>query len=1015
MVKNANGDSRTALMQAADIQSAHPRFWVRLLDVVMRFITNRRPIPAAKPASVQAALMPIDPRVFEDTSEGSGAFGRWMLDEENLPCYSYEMDQHRDVRAYYVNTEGQDRREHWHQIGNNCVTALASNEGTVQVYLANRGGIFLNRANTTASDKPTTWTGYVNAVFRLLLRWYGQLRAQWIRLRTRKAIVPRVAATLDTTTAATVMALPKQTRTSAYQDDFAFAGGYGYLSDGEDSWASAYRYAPAGAKTQRIFGVGYFKTAMTYKDIHQTRRVYAPLQDVPGVPKDDGILLAEVEVENLRQIPVDLQYYEYWDVNIQQMQIEWIRTGLAAPFSDNKRFEINLQFDPSMISESDPQALRFHQEFRSGGVLDGVDRREIDITPFDVFLANLNPTAAGCYVNKVEFFGKGRGLNPDAIRSNLPPTAELPVLPGPMPYCLIMRHSLHLEPGEKTTLRYAFGAVEPQQPLGFLQKYINDEGWFQKSQQVWKKRLAYFSTGSDPVLQRETTWHAYNLLSATLFSEYFNCHYTPQGSAYLYLHGAEGVPRDQSLFTLAMVYINPALAREMLTLLLSLRDASPDGLALPYGYVGNGAVVRDALKCHAYPSDLDIYILLALSEYLAATGDTGFLDVKIPLYRFDGKTNMVAPITVLDHIRTAFNHLDKLGLGDNNLLKIGDGDWDDGIVIINVLNPLKNGDIIDLNKTIAKGESVPNTQMAVYTLPLIASIMEKCDPELAAKMRDKAQMLTAALKVKQWDPDRHWFYRAYLRDYANNPVLIGDHHLSLQSQVWPLISGLAEEMNIEPDLVKTLRSLDDPSPTGTMIEEKGQVWPAISQLVTWGYRRNHPELAWRSLNRHTFAAHATAFPNIWHNIWSGPDGTNSKGSPNEGGSWSSVVTPMTDFPVMNSNQDAMAFIGLLRVCGIEPSMQGDGLDITLKAPPERYILDTQLLRLEVDTGRIRGEYRACAAGQCTLHVHLPRTATSITGTIDGTAIVDLSENADHIDIPLTFQVDQKIRFEARWN
>src|SRR5262249_36755217 len=148
MVENANGDTRTVLMQAADIQSAQPRFWVRLLDFLMRLITNRRPVPAPQLASARAAIGPFDPRVFEDTSEGSGAFGRWMLDQDQLPCYSYEMDQHRDVRAYYVNTEGQDRREHWHQIGNNCVTALASNEGTVQVYLANRGGIFLNRSNT---------------------------------------------------------------------------------------------------------------------------------------------------------------------------------------------------------------------------------------------------------------------------------------------------------------------------------------------------------------------------------------------------------------------------------------------------------------------------------------------------------------------------------------------------------------------------------------------------------------------------------------------------------------------------------------------------------------------------------------------------------------------------------------------------------------------------------------------------------------------------------------------------
>ena len=59
-------------------------------------------------------------------------------------------------------------------------------------------------------------------------------------------------------------------------------------------------------------------------------------------------------------------------------------------------------------------------------------------------------------------------------------------------------------------------------------------------------------------------------------------------------------------------------------------------------------------------------------------------------------------------------------------------------------------------------------------------------------------------------------------------------------------------MGIEAQLIETIKKkLDDPSPTGAMLEEKGQVWPAISQLLTWGYRRSRPDLAWRSLNRVT--------------------------------------------------------------------------------------------------------------------------------------------------------------------
>src|SRR5438128_1438176 len=82
-----------------------------------------------------------DPRVFTPVAEGSGAFGTWTLDGAGLPAYRYDVDQYQDARARYVNSEGLNRRDHWHQIGNDRVTALASNDGTIQFFMADRGGI----------------------------------------------------------------------------------------------------------------------------------------------------------------------------------------------------------------------------------------------------------------------------------------------------------------------------------------------------------------------------------------------------------------------------------------------------------------------------------------------------------------------------------------------------------------------------------------------------------------------------------------------------------------------------------------------------------------------------------------------------------------------------------------------------------------------------------------------------------------------------------------------------------
>ncbi len=115
---------------------------------------------------------------------------------------------------------------------------------------------------------------------------------------------------------------------------------------------------------------------------------------------------------------------------------------------------------------------------------------------------------------------------------------------------------------------------------------------------------------------------------------------------------------------------------------------------------------------------------------------------------------------------------------------------------------------------------------------------------------------------------------------------------------------------------------------------------------------------------------------------------------------------------MNANQDAMALLALLRVCGVEPSKRGDGLDIMPKAPPERYVIETQLLSLDVAPGRIAGVYRAFASGKCTLHVHLPAGATAVNATIDG-QLLHLPSTSQ-ADLPLTFAAHQKVSFDVSW-
>ncbi|MBA3868064.1 MAG: hypothetical protein H0X30_02835 [Anaerolineae bacterium] len=977
-----------------------------------------------------SSQMKLNPFSFEQSGEGSGVFGRWILDENGLPAYDYQMNHRRDPRAYYINSQGRDRRDHWHQVGNDRITALAANDGIVQFYSADRGGVFINRFEAFNEDRPRGITGNVNALFRRIITLIGIVRAWQIRCQSQMAKTPRGTTSLEGTLEPR-QKQKKQKREDKATERLAFTGGFGYLgkqeTEKEDkTWATAFRYAPAEAKTRRVFGIGYFETEIDYNNIHLKRRVYAPYRDDPASPPphediksrsavyapdgNDPILLIDVEIENQGSKTENLRYYEYWDINVYQMQVQWIRTGLPAILGDIQRSSINERFSTTIEPwQPESQVLRFKQE-RCGGTVYGGLRSEVDTRLSDIFLANISGQPAEPYVDMSRFFGTGGVQTPDAVRFRMESMAVAEDTTISMPYCLVLRHDLILEPGEVATLRYAYGIAKPGQSLEFLDKYRIGDG-FKQTTAVWKRQLAYFTTGQDFTLQREIAWHSYKLLSATLYSEYYRAHYSPQGSAYQYLHGADGAPRDQALFVLPMIYLRPALAKDILRLLMRLQHS--DTLEFPYSFVGHG-LHSDAMGIHAEPSDLDLFFLWALAEYLAATGDMDFLNDDVDFYPSGVRPFAVPGITTLDHVRAAFKHLaEGIGVGPHGLLRLGDGDWDDSIVIeTSIRNPQ-----INRLKTICRGESIPNSQMAIYVLPLIASVIERYDSDLAAQMRTFNTNLHQALSRKEdptaWNADQNWYNRAFLRNNRDEVVVLNDNHISLQSQPWALISGLAQEMGVEDALIEKVKQLlDDPSPTGAMLAEKGQVWPAVSQLLTWGYRRNHPKLAWRQLNRHTFAIHAIVFPNVWFNIWSGPDGTNSQDSPNPGGTWSSPVTPMTDFPVMNSNQHAMALFGILRVCGIEPT--SDGLLIAPKPPPERFIIDLPLLRLEYEPGRIAGVYRAIVTGSITLHICIPAETKQVLANVAGIPQVSTSTDPANIVLSLILTAGEAVPFEVTW-
>ena len=203
--------------------------------------------------------------------------------------------------------------------------------------------------------------------------------------------------------------------------------------------------------------MGYFETTMIYRDIRVTRQVYAP-------DGDDPVLLIDVEIENQRLMPVDLCHYEYWDVNRYQLKLQWFRTGpLTARFGDSERHDLNDQFMSSIRYDEQQHALRFHQEPCSPDAPPPDEVSPIDWWPADIFLADLSDTPpAASYTQRSSFFGDGGAkhpsLQPDPVRRP----------DGAMPYCMVLRHDLHLEPQATINLRFAYGTFRPELSLQFL-------------------------------------------------------------------------------------------------------------------------------------------------------------------------------------------------------------------------------------------------------------------------------------------------------------------------------------------------------------------------------------------------------------------------------------------------------------------------------------------------------------------------------------------------------------------
>ncbi len=409
----------------------------------------------------------------------------------------------------------------------------------------------------------------------------------------------------------------------------------------------------------------------------------------------------------------------------------------------------------------------------------------------------------------------------------------------------------------------------------------------------------------DPQLAREAEWHVHQLRALRVPDPWIDGTFVMQGSAYAFVHGIHGAVRDEAFVVAALAGPDPATARGALVAMAAM--ARPDG-TFAYAHAGYGAALSGGV--HVAPTDLPLFYLWAVAEYLAATGDAAVLEERA---RPRGRSHGGWRPSVGEVAVGAATALDRhVGRGPHGLLRVGSGDWADPISLM-----------VRRRRAFHRhGESAFNTGMALAVLPMAAGVLEALDPPTARRCADLAGELDRAL-------ERAWTGEWYRRGYDGRGGAIGETACFLDAQLWPLIAGHGSR-NRRAALVATVADrCDDPSPIGPAILDRpqpvrlgmladgwdcnGGVWAALGGLAAWAYALHDPPRAEALLRRLSFAGQQAAYPRIWYGQWSGPDARNSRMGDRPGETYVHPATPMAEFPVMNSNAHAGPLLGLRKL------------------------------------------------------------------------------------------------------
>jgi hypothetical protein len=392
----------------------------------------------------------------------------------------------------------------------------------------------------------------------------------------------------------------------------------------------------------------------------------------------------------------------------------------------------------------------------------------------------------------------------------------------------------------------------------------------------------------------EIRWHAAKLTGAACVDGVLGGHTLNQGSAYSFRHGFNGAARDPLQHALPLVYLEPDLALSVLR--NTCAWGSPDG-DLPYALDGRKQPWTQFFR----PSDQNLWALWLAAEYAAETGDLAAFAQPVPYHPSHG----AQPVPLAENLRRQFSFfVDEVGLGEHGHVRMLNADWNDLAITESK---------VDREVMIERGESVLNSAMAAWVLPVYAKLAERLgDPATADEARAYADDLRDRV-AGEWNG--RWFRRAH-----GPGVAVGDDELWLEVQPWAILCGAASDTQARQLLSTIDRVCRTGSPLGARVREDGPIWFSINMTLIWAAARYDPDLAWDEWRRMTLHAHSAAYPDIWSGTLSGPDAYLPPESdrPGETWAWPDLGIAMQAYPVANLHSHSQPLLAYFRLRGRQP-------------------------------------------------------------------------------------------------